>query len=88
MPVYVLRCDRCETQVEEYVPHVDQVPNCACGHARSKVPTLFTGVVAPWLRDENFEGRAAQRQYMETPEVQKKLKTGEYEIRAGRDSGY
>jgi hypothetical protein len=80
VPVFRFGCETCGVTREELVTRGESV-TCACGKemAREFTPGA-TLRLASWLRPEAEQGRARQKAWMETPEVQAKLRSGAYQI--------
>ncbi len=77
MPIYVLRCRECASQAEVLLCAHEALPRCHCGGETSRVPQVVSGYIPPHLRDENYEGRVRQREWIASPEAQAKLKSGQ-----------
>lgn len=82
MPRYDFACE-CGARFEDCAPMDGPWPKCPkCGGdvAKQFTPTLGM-VVPPWMRASHDTGNdGSHRRWMESPEVQEKLKTGEYSI--------
>jgi len=86
MPVYGFVCDVCGNSVDVVCSSSEiqaSRPNCGCGTSMRRQYPPFQYLRPCYDLPENEAGNAKQRAWMETPEVQAKLKSGEYEIRKG-----
>lgn len=86
MPRYDYQCNGCD-QVKEYVMHSDGItifaPVCECGCKMKRCWTIPVVLERVCDRPENAKGNYLQRKWMETPEVHKKLVSGEYAVDKG-----
>jgi hypothetical protein len=81
MPLYEFGC-RCGAKAEEFLP-VDFVepPVCSCGAKMARELSRPAFVVPHYMRAENtVRDDGGHQAWIERPEVQAKLKSGEYEV--------
>ncbi len=76
MPIYPYSCPGCGAAREILVRSREEAVPCACGARMARGFGAAVGRVAPWLRDENYEGNERQRAHLRRPDVRKAIRDG------------
>lgn len=87
MPLYEFECESCRKRATELMPVGGSMTCPFCFQAMRKLPSSFSWGVDAQFTDEVKKINHQQREWVESDEVQAKLKTGEFYIDDRPDNG-